>query len=217
MKYKGIIFDLDGTLLDTLEDLADAANATLEHFSFPVHPRDSYRYFVGEGLKTLMQRIVPGSSATDDELNGYMKKFGEIYSQKWNARSAPYHGIPEMIASLSAAGLQLAVLSNKPHGFTEICVETFFPEKPFVYVYGQREGIPKKPDPAGAFELAEKMGLGVEEILYVGDTSTDMKTGNSAGMKTIGVEWGFRERAELEENNAWRIVSTPAEVVLYAV
>ena len=217
MKYKGIIFDLDGTLLDTLEDLADAANATLEHFGFPVHAKDSYRYFVGEGLKTLMQRIVPGTNATDDELNRYMKKFGEIYSQNWNVHSAPYQGVSEMIASLSAAGLQLAVLSNKPHGFTEICVETFFPEKPFVYVYGQREGIPKKPDPAGALELAEKMGLGVEEILYVGDTSTDMKTGNSAGMKTIGVEWGFRERAELEENNAWKIVSIPAEVVLYAV
>jgi phosphoglycolate phosphatase len=217
MKCKGLIFDLDGTLLNTLEDLASAGNTTLEHFGFPVHPVDAYRYFVGEGLKTLMQRIIPKPDASDDQLLEYMKKFGEIYAEIWNVRSAPYKGIPEMISSLSAAGLQLAVLSNKPHEFTKICVESFFPENPFVFVLGQRAGIPKKPDPAGAIELTEKMGLVPGEILYVGDTATDMQTGNSAGMRTIGVEWGFRDRAELQNNNAWKIVSTPAEVVSYAV
>lgn len=217
MQCKGLIFDLDGTLLDTLEDLADAANSTLEHFGFPGHPVDAYRYFVGEGLKTLMQRIVPEAEASDEQLSEYMKKFGEIYSKTWNVRSAPYKGISEMISSLSDAGLQLAVLSNKPHEFTKICVEIFFPEDPFAYVYGQRDGIPKKPDPAGALDIAEKMGLGVEDILYVGDTATDMQTGNSAGMRTIGVEWGFRDRVELEKNNAWKIVSTPSEVVSHAV
>ncbi len=217
MKCKGLIFDLDGTLLDTLEDLADAANSTLRYFGFPEHPVDAYRYFVGEGLKILMQRIVPGSAGSDKQLAEYMEKFAEIYRHTWNVQTAPYKGIPEMLSSLSAKGLQLAVLSNKPHEFTEICVETFFPEHPFAFVFGQREGVPKKPDPAGALELAEKMGLGVDEILYVGDTATDMKTGNSAGMRTVGVEWGFRERAEFEENNAWRIVSTPDEVVSYAI
>ncbi|MCF8055185.1 MAG: HAD family hydrolase [Desulfocapsa sp.] len=217
MQYKGIIFDLDGTLLDTLEDLADAANATLRYFGFPVHPVDSYRYFVGEGLKTLTRRIIPDSSADDAALNEYMRKFGEIYSRTWNAHTVPYAGIREMIAALSAAGLQLAVLSNKPHEFAKICVKEFFPENPFAFVFGQREGVAKKPDPASALELAEKMGLLVNEILYIGDTAIDMQTGNSAGMKTIGVEWGFRERAELEENKAWRIVSTPVEVVSYAI
>ncbi len=217
MKCKGLIFDLDGTLLDTLEDLAGAANATLEFFGFPAHPVDAYRYFVGEGLKTLMQRIIPTSEASDEELDTYMEKFGEIYSLTWNKRSAPYQGIPEMIASLSEHGLQLAVLSNKPHEFTKICVETFFPDHPFAYVFGQREGVAKKPDPSGAFEIAEKMKLEVTEILYIGDTATDMKTGNSAGMRTIGVEWGFRDRAELEKNNAWKIVTVPEEVVTYAI
>jgi phosphoglycolate phosphatase len=216
MECKGLIFDLDGTLLDTLEDLADAANATLEHFGFPGHPVDAYRYFVGEGLKTLIQRIIPGS-CTENQLAEYMKKFGEIYRRIWNVHSAPYEGVSEMISSLQTAGLQLAVLSNKPHVFTEICVETFFPEHPFVFVFGQRDGVAKKPDPAGALELAEKMGLDVDEILYVGDTATDMQTGNSAGMRTIGVEWGFRDRAELEKNNAWKVVATPAEVVSYAI
>ncbi len=217
MKVKGIIFDLDGTLLDTLQDLADAANATLAHFGFPVHPVDSYRYFVGEGLKTLTQRIIPGSFATDAELSEYMQKFGEIYRLNWNVHSSSYPGIPEMITALSDAGLPLAVLSNKPHEFTKICVEEFFTENSFSFVLGQREGVAKKPDPAGALELAGKMGLSAEEILYIGDTATDMQTGNRAGMKTIGVEWGFRDRAELEANNAWRVVATPAEVVKYAI
>lgn len=217
MECKGLIFDLDGTLLDTLEDLADAANETLEYFGFPGHPVDAYRYFVGEGLKTLLQRIVPEGEATDVQLNLYMKKFGEIYIRTWNVRSAPYDGIIAMIASLTTAGVQLAVLSNKPHEFTKLCVDTFFPEHPFDFVFGQRDGIAKKPDPAGALELAEKMGLEVADIIYVGDTATDMKTGNSAGMRTIGVEWGFRDRAELEKNNAWIIVATPAEVVSYVI
>ena len=217
MKCKGLIFDLDGTLLDTLDDLAIAANTTLQYFGFPVHAVDEYRYFVGEGLKTLMQRIVPGTSATDEQLNHYMAKFGEIYRDSWNVCSAPYAGISEMITSLSATGLQLAVLSNKPHEFTRLCVETFFPDNPFAFVFGQREGIAKKPDPAGAIEIADKMGLEVTDILYVGDTATDMQTGNSAGMRTIGVEWGFRDRAELEKNNAWKIAATPAEVISHAI
>ncbi len=217
MNCKGLIFDLDGTLLDTLEDLADAANATLRHFAFPEHGVDAYKYFVGEGLKTLMQRIVPGEETDDSELNRYMAKFTEIYQKTWNKRSAPYSGIPEMIEALSHAGLKLAVLSNKPHAFTKICVEAFFPEHPFLYVYGQRPGVAKKPDPVGAIELAAKMGLAVSEVLYVGDTATDMQTGNSAGMRTIGVQWGFRDRAELQKNNAWKIVATPAEVVNHAL
>ena len=217
MKWKAVIFDLDGTLLDTLEDLAAAGNATLEHFGFPGHPVDSYRYFVGEGLKVLMERIVPAGSSTDEELAAYMKKFAEIYSRNWNEYSGPYKGITEMVSSLSGAGLQLAVLSNKPHDFTRVCVEAFFPENPFAFVLGQREGVAKKPDPAGALEIADKMGLTPDEILYVGDTATDMQTGNRAGMKTIGALWGFRDRRELEENKAWRLAATPEEVVSYAV
>ncbi len=216
MKYKGLIFDLDGTLLDTLKDLANAANASLDHFGFPVHPEDSYRYFVGEGLRTLVRRILP-DSATEDDVKKIMEKFAEIYAGNWNANSAPYPGIPGMLKSLSDAGLQLAVLSNKPHTFTKICVDTFLPDCSFTCVYGKRDGIAKKPDPVGALEIAEKMNLSVDEILYVGDTATDMQTGNNAGMKTIGVEWGFRERQELEQNNAWKIASTPEEVLSYAL
>lgn len=217
MKIKGLIFDLDGTLLDTLQDLADAANKTLEYFGFPTHPKDAYRYFVGEGLRTLAQRVLPESARESEDIEKYMEKFSEIYSTNWNANSAPYPGILEMIQSLSDNGLKLAVLSNKPHAFTAICVETFFPDHPFTLVFGKRDGVAGKPDPAGALEIAEKMALSVDEILYVGDTKTDMFTGNNAGMKTIGVDWGFRDRKELADNKAWKIVSNPQEVVSYAV
>ncbi len=217
MKIKGLIFDLDGTLLDTLQDLADAANKSLEYFGFPIHPRDAYRYFVGEGLRTLTRRVLPESARKDEDIDRYMEKFSEIYSMNWNSNSAPYSGIPEMIQSLSEKGMKMAVLSNKPHVFTKICVETFFPDHPFLFVFGKRDGVAKKPDPAGALEIAEKMELSVDEILYVGDTKTDMLTGNSAGMKTIGVDWGFRDRKELADNKAWKIVSNPQEVVSYAV
>jgi len=199
MKYKGVIFDLDGTLLDTLKDLALAANTTLASFGFPQHPMDDYRYFVGEGLKTLMRRIVPDYVVNDGQLENYIKKFNEVYKQCWNINTAPYPGIPEMIAALSHAGVKLAVLSNKPHAFTKICVETFFPDHPFMYVYGQRDGVAPKPDPAGALDIATQMELVTESILYIGDTATDMQTGKRAGLRTIGVEWGFRDRAELKK------------------
>ncbi len=217
MKYKGVIFDLDGTLLDTLKDLALAANTTLASFGFPQHPMDDYRYFVGEGLKTLMRRIVPDYVVNDGQLENYIKKFNEVYKQCWNINTAPYPGIPEMIAALSHAGVKLAVLSNKPHAFTKICVETFFPDHPFMYVYGQRDGVAPKPDPAGALDIATQMELVTESILYIGDTATDMQTGKRAGLRTIGVEWGFRDRAELKKNEAWKIAATPAEIISYAV
>ena len=206
MTIKGLIFDL-----------ADAANKSLEYFGFPVYPRDAYRYFVGEGLRTLTQRVLPESAGDDEGIEKYMEKFAEIYSSNWNAHTAPYPGIPEMRQSLSEKGMKLAVLPNKPHTFTKICVETFFPNNPFVFVFGKRDGVARKPDPAGALEIARKMELSVDEILYVGDTKTDMLTGNSAGMKTIGVDWGFRERKELADNKPWKIVSNPQEVVSYAV
>ena len=216
MTCKGVIFDLDGTLLDTLKDLADAANAALAHFGYPEHHQDEYRYFVGEGLKTLTKRILPDSASGEEAIIRYMKKFGEVYKENWKNHSKPYPGIPEMLAHLKDKDLQLAVLSNKPHEFTKICVEEFFEKDLFSFVFGQRDGIPKKPDPAGAVELARRMGLASDEIVYVGDTATDMQTGNSAGMKTIGVRWGFRDRRELEENNAWKIATAPEEIVRYA-
>ncbi len=216
MQYKGVIFDLDGTLLDTLQDLAEAANASLAAFAYPTHPQEKYRYFVGDGLRTLVERILPDDVGTD-VVEKVMAKFTEIYAKTWHDNTLPYAGSVEMLKRFNREGVLVAVLSNKPHAFTKVCVEQFFPDCRFHCVYGKREGINKKPDPVGALEIAEKMGLTVDEIAYVGDTATDMQTGSRAGMKTIGVTWGFRKREELVENKAWKIATKPDEVVKYVL
>lgn len=215
MDIRGVIFDLDGTLLDTLEDLANAANATLDHFGFPTHSSESYRYFVGEGLMTLIERIIPDNKRSQQEIVACMDTFLQIYSQSWDLQSRPYTGITEMLQHLRQAGLKLGILSNKPHAFTQLCVDRFFAAGTFDFVYGQREGVPKKPDPAGALEIASLMRLQPQQMLYVGDTATDMQTGNRAGMFTMGVLWGFRERQELEKNKAGKIISHPSEIVTH--
>ncbi len=213
MDIRGVIFDLDGTLLDTLEDLVDAANATLAHFGFPGHSPAAYRYFVGDGLMTLIERIVPEKNRSQQEIAACMDIFMQLYSQSWDLKSRPYAGIMEMLQQLRQSGLQLGVLSNKPHAFTRLCVQQFFTADSFAFVFGQREGVPRKPDPAGAKEIADLMQLQPQQILYVGDTATDMQTGNRAGMWTMGVLWGFRERQELEESQAGIIVTHPLEIV----
>lgn len=213
MDIRGVIFDLDGTLLDTLEDLADAANSTLARFGFPVHSTDAYRYFVGEGLTTLIERILPEENRSQQEISACMDTFLQAYGQSWDLRSRPYAGVMEMLQQLRLAGLKLGVLSNKPHAFTQLCVQRFFAADAFDFVYGQREGVPKKPDPSAAREIAVLMQLDPQQILYVGDSGTDMRTGNGAGMYTMGVLWGFRERRELEKNKAGKIISHPMEIV----
>lgn len=215
MDIRGVIFDLDGTLLDTLEDLADAANATLAHFGFPGHSAAAYRYFVGEGLLTLMERIVPEENRSQSEIAACMETFQQLYGKSWDLKSRPYAGIMEMLQQLRQSGLQLGVLSNKPHAFTRLCVQRFFAADTFDFVYGQREGVPKKPDPSGAKEIAALMNLLPQQMLYVGDTAIDMRTGNEAGMFTLGVLWGFRERQELMASKAGKIISHPSEVVTH--
>lgn len=216
MKYTTAIFDLDGTLLDTIADLAEASNNVLREFGFPEHPEKAYNHFVGDGLKTLMMRITPEETTADD-IDKCCESFMEKYGQCWDKNSKPYKGIPEMIDKLKRRGMKCAVLSNKPHAFTKVFVQRFFAPETFDAVYGQREGVPKKPDPSGAIEIMNELSAAPEECIYVGDTSTDMQTGKSGGMLTIGVLWGFRGREELEENNADIIVQTPLEIVEYVV
>lgn len=211
MSYSAVIFDLDGTLLDTLDDLAETGNRVLEENGYPVHPPEAYKYFVGEGMRTLVERITP-DSVTESEKEVCFQRFKSLYSRYWNHRTRPYEGVRELLAILDGKGFQLGILSNKPHDFTMMCVDYFFPEKPFAQVFGQRKEIPKKPDPAGALEIAGRFGKTPEECIYVGDTSIDMQTGKSAGMFTIGILWGFRDAVELLENGADRIVKTPQEL-----
>lgn len=216
MLPKIIVFDLDGTLLDTLDDLADAGNEVLKKSGFPEHARNGYKYFVGDGMRVLIDRITP-DTVFGKELDACCALFEDTYSSCWDNKTRVYDGIAEMIVKLKNLGIKLTILSNKPHEFTKMCVENYFPENSFDLVFGQRQGVAKKPDPAGAYEIARLLGVNPEECMYVGDTAVDMQTGKSAGMFTVGVLWGFRDFEELQRNKADLIVKHPMEIVKHVV
>ena len=210
---RAIIFDLDGTLLDTLADLADSGNAALAALGLPPHPKDAYRYFVGLGIEELALRMLPEDRRDPASLKEACALTAAEYKRRWQDKTRPYEGVPEMLAALGLRGLPVCVLSNKPQVYTDLTVDAFFPERPFTHVRGARPEVPSKPHPAGALALAGELGLSPGSILFVGDTATDMKTARGAGMLPVGVLWGFRDEAELIGNGARRIISRPAELV----
>lgn len=212
--YKVAIFDLDGTLTDTLESIAVAGNKTLENVGLKARSIEEYKYFAGDGADTLVRRMLVAAGDTECKLfdkayNLYRKEFA--IDCTYNVK--PYEGIMDMVKALKEKGLKLAVLSNKPHARTVEVVYKFFREDIFDFVQGQIDGINKKPDPQGAISIAKKLGVDTSECIYVGDTDVDMKTGKSANMYTVGVLWGFRDEKELIENGADKIVSKPNEIV----
>lgn len=213
MTYKAVLFDLDGTLLDTLDDLADSANRVLAGMDLPQHPLDSYRYFVGDGMMTLLSRIVPEDKRDKQTLERVAKAFRQDYGNNWAVKSRPYAGIGPMLDGLKERGIHLAILSNKPHDFTRLCVEQLLGDFSFHPVLGQREGIAKKPDPAGALEVAELLNIAPEEFLYLGDTSIDMETAKGAGMCAVGALWGFRTGKELQESGADHLLEKPVDLL----
>lgn len=219
-----VLFDLDGTLLDTLEDVGNAANRALRRSGFPEHPLPEYRYLLGGGVRRLFSAALPEPARTEENIRNCIASFHEEYQAAWNVRTRPYLGIPELIAELRRRGIPLAVLSNKPHDFTRQCIQAHFPEGPcgppsllrvgpFAVVFGERVGIPPKPDPAGAVEVAALLGIAPGDTLYLGDTSIDMRTARGAGMRPIGVLWGFRDRDELLSAGAERILAEPHELL----
>ncbi len=213
MSYSAVLFDLDGTLLDTLADIAAAANRVLAQHGAPTYPVAAYRHFVGEGVRVLFERSLPQASGVDETLAACVDQFREAYAQCWNDQTRPYDGIEDLLGTLVSRGVSVAVLSNKPDVFTKACVQEYFPTIPFVTVLGQREGVPRKPDPAAALEIASLMNLPVERILYVGDTAVDMQTATGAGMFPIGVLWGFRPREELVASGARELIAHPRELL----
>lgn len=210
---KGIIFDLDGTLIDSLADIATAANAVLDQFGFATHSIEDYRIFVGDGVNVLMERIVPGQELNDAFKMKFLKAWKAEYTKQWNVQTRPYDGILELVNELKKGPYRLGVLSNKPQEFTQACVAEYFESGLFNPVWGLCEDRPKKPDPKGALEMASEWGLPPDEILYVGDTSTDMQTAVNAGMWPLGVSWGFRSRDELEAHGARSIIDHPADLL----
>ena len=213
MKFKAVIFDLDGTLIDTLDDLADSMNNVLRNAGFPIHEKDKYKYFVGDGMKNLVKRALPIGNYEDSVIEAYLSQMKFEYSKNWKVKSKPYPGIPELLDSLEQTKIPKAVLSNKAHEFTVQVINELLPKWHFDFVFGERLGITRKPDPRGALEIARSLGIKPCDILYVGDTSTDMKTALNAGMYAVGVLWGFREKPELLEYGAAVTIAHPSELI----
>ena len=210
---KAVLFDLDGTLLDTLQDIADACNAALAGHGFPAHPVDAYRYFVGDGVPALITRVVPRDHHDAATLANVGAAYREEYQKNWNATTRPYDGIPELLNALTQRGLALAVLSNKPDDFTRRCVDEFLPKWRFSIVQGASQAYPPKPNPAAALHIAAALKLPTDEFAYLGDTDTDMKTAISAGMLPVGVLWGFRTAEELSRSGARFILEQPSDLL----
>ena len=210
-KFKGIIFDLDGTLLNTLSNLAYSYNSVLAELGFPSHPTEAYKVFVGDGARQCMTRCLPrNSSVTLIETALDLQQ--RHYENNWQQGVPVYDGIMPLLNELESQEIKLAVLSNKDHRFTEKCVDFFFPEVNFSVVQGFDVGIPHKPDPKGAILIADKLQLDVSEIAFIGDTKMDISTARASGMFAIGVLWGFREKEELVSAKADRIVARPADL-----
>jgi phosphoglycolate phosphatase len=215
MKFRAVLFDLDGTLLDTLDDLADSMNASLRRFGFPPHSVDSYRYLVGDGLLNLVSRALPEGHRDEKTIDQVASAEWEEYSRNWANKTHPYDGIPELLDALQERGIPMCVLSNKPDDFTRIIVQKFLSNWRFDVVRGQSEDTPIKPDPSAANQIALELGLRNSEFLYVGDSNTDMKTGNAAGMFAVGVLWGFRRRDELIAAGAKALIERPTDLLKF--
>ncbi len=209
-----ILFDLDGTLLDTLDDLADSMNAVLGRMGYAPHPVASYRTFVGDGVEVLARRALPPSQASDERVvQECARRMREEYGERWAVKTRPYEGIPELLRELRARSVTCAVLSNKPDRYSQATVHHFFAQGTFQVVLGAREDYPRKPDPAGAVMIAEMLGVSPRDVLYVGDTDTDMQTATRAGMKAVGALWGFRTAEELRAHGARHLCATPLELL----
>jgi phosphoglycolate phosphatase len=209
----GVLFDLDGTLLDTLEDLALSTNTALLALGHPGHPVDAYRYLVGEGMEQLVRRALPAAARDEVTVHAALALLKQNYEQGWSRHTRPYPGIPALLDGLVALGVRLAVLSNKADAFTQVMVRHYLGAWPFVEVRGSRAGVPRKPDPQAALELARSLGSPPSRLAFVGDTAIDVKTGLAAGLVPVGVLWGFRGEAELREAGATHLARTPEELL----
>ena len=195
---KLVIFDLDGTLLDTIADLAVATNHALKQLEYPTHETEVIRTFVGNGINKLLERALPANERTEENVMRMRTHFIPYYDAHNADLSAPYPGIVSLLETLQEKGLQLAVASNKYQEATMKLVKHYFPTIHFIEVLGQRDGIAVKPDPIIVFDILKKTDVSKEEVLYVGDSGVDMQTAQNAGVDAVAVTWGFRPRTELE-------------------
>lgn len=210
---KLIIFDLDGTLLNTIADLANSTNYALSYCGFPVHNEKEYNFFVGNGINKLFERALPEGEKTKDNIRKVREQFLLYYDKHNTDFSTPYPGVSSLLKSLESKGISLAVASNKYQAATSKLVNYFFPDISFIEVLGQRDGITPKPDPAIVYDILAAANVKKEEVLYVGDSGVDMQTAKNAGIVSVGVTWGFRPRAELETFSARYIVDSAEDIL----
>ncbi len=213
MKFKAVIFDLDGTLLNTLQDLADATNDALKHYGFPPHPTDAYKYYIGEGREKLADLALPVDQRNPENIQKVVKMIDRLYSANWAVNSRPYDGILELLDGLTAQKIKKAVLSNKSHYFTDTMVKVLLSKWSFDIVLGVSDVTPKKPDPTGALHIIKDLRIAPEETIYLGDTDIDMKTAVAAGMYPVGALWGFRTPDELKAGGAKLLIKHPQEML----
>jgi len=208
LQKKAVIFDLDGTLIDSIQDIALCTNQVLEKLGHKTHPLDAYQNFVGDGALMLINNALH-DNVSKETVEKALELFKNIYGDKIHENTKPYVGIYEMLDSIKHIDLHLTVLSNKPHPFTVEFINHFFKDYPFVEIHGQKEDVPKKPHPQGAFNIAKSLDLDPQDIIFVGDTPTDIKTAKSAGIYSVGVSWGYRSVEELQEAQADIIAKDP--------
>ena len=211
MAAKAVIFDLDGTLLDTLEDLADAGNNVLAALGYPTHPVESYKQFVGDGVAVLVKRVLGPEGQHD--FDKAIELMRAEYARHWKVKTRPYPGITELLDGLAARRVPMCVFSNKPDRFCQLTVEHFFGRWDWAVVMGETEAIPRKPDPTGAMAIAEILNIAPKDFLFLGDSPMDMQCALGAGMNPVGATWGFRERATLEAAGGKVFIDEPGELL----
>jgi phosphoglycolate phosphatase len=212
MNNKAIIFDLDGTLIDSLEDIAVCMNQVLDELNLPTHKIDDYKYFVGGGISILVDNALD-KNTSDETKKLVSEKFKIVYDQKLHAKTLPYEGIYDLLDELKRLDFKIGILSNKPHEFTIAYAKNLFSKYEMKEVHGQKSHIAKKPDPIAAIKIAQSFDVPCEEVYFVGDTMVDMQTAVNAKMIGIGVLWGFRDEEELMSNGATFVVKHPLDIL----
>lgn len=213
MPFSAVVFDMDGTLLDTIEDISFCLNSVLDQHGYPTHSLDICRQMVGFGMRKLVRQALPEKAHDEAITEPLLKEMQACYAEHWNERSRPYDGMDTLLNAIDRLSLKKAILSNKPDRFTRQCADELLAPWSFDIVMGFRETIPAKPDPQGALMIADQLGMPPASILYVGDSGVDMQTAVAAGMYPLGVTWGYRPAEDLIATGARKLVSTPEEII----
>ncbi|WP_421918928.1 HAD family hydrolase [Marinifilum sp.] len=210
---KGVIFDLDGTLANSIEDIADSMNQVLEENNFPTHDYTTYKTFVGRGIRSLVEKSLPNENRSSEEIKKNYERMMSVYDENCIVKTCLYPGIKDLLDSLRDKGIKISVFSNKANELTQKVVKVLLSDWKLEHVLGAGGEIPRKPNPKGAIFISDKMGIDPSELMYVGDSGVDMATAHNSGMHAVGVLWGFRDLEELLENGAQTLLENPMDLM----